>query len=160
LRRGVESVEQAVMLLGRAELRRWLSVMLMSAAAGRQASAALQEDALTRGRLLEALARRQGVAQPELLFTVGLLSRLHLLLQMPLSQALEPLRLSDEVRLALLHGQGPWADYLALADELESDDEARFGALCAGFGGIEPVLAEAERAWNWAAGVTQAVGAA
>jgi EAL and modified HD-GYP domain-containing signal transduction protein len=154
--RAVETVESAVMLLGRAEVGRWLSVMLMSAASGRQASAALQEDALARGRLLELLAKAQGVAQPQLLFTIGLLSRLHLLLQMPLAAALEPLRLTDESSQALLNRLGPWAGYLDLADELERDDEQRFGELCAPHGGIDAVLAVAAEAWGWAAEVVRA----
>ncbi|MDE2504760.1 MAG: HDOD domain-containing protein [Burkholderiales bacterium] len=155
LTRGVETVENAVLVLGRAELGRWLSVMLLSAAAGRQASGALQEEALARGRLLELLARARGVEQADRLFTIGLLSRLHLLLQMPLRAALEPLRMSDEARRALLDRAGPWADYLTLADEIEGDDEDRFGALCRPWGGIDAVLALAEQAWGWAAGVTQ-----
>lgn len=154
--RAVETVESAVMLLGRAEVGRWLSVMLMSAASGRQASAALQEDALARGRLLELLARGQRVAQPQLLFTIGLLSRLHLLLQMPLAAALEPLRLTGDASLALLQRQGPWASYLNLADEIEGEDEQRFGELCAPHGGIDSVLAVAAEAWGWAAEVVRA----
>ena len=141
------------MLLGRAEVGRWLSVMLMSAASGRQASAALQEDALARGRLLELLARQQGVPQPQVLFTIGLLSRLHLLLQMPLAAALEPLRLTGDVSQALLHREGPWAGYLELADQMEGEDEKRFGELCAPHGGIDAVLAVAADAWGWAAEV-------
>ena len=154
LSRGVETVADAITLLGRVELGRWLSVMLLSAASGRQASAAVQEDALARGRLLELLGRQRHVDHAERLFTLGLMSRLHLLLQMPLAAALEPLRLSDDVRQALLHRQGPWAGYLALADEIEGDDEERFGALCAPWGGIEAVLAVAGQAWGWAAEVT------
>jgi EAL and modified HD-GYP domain-containing signal transduction protein len=160
LSRGVETVANAVTMLGRAELGRWLSVMLLSAAAGRQASAALQEDALARGRLLELLGRQRQVAHAERLFTLGLMSRLHLLLQMPLAAALEPLRLSDDVRLALLQRHGPLADYLALVDELEGEDEVRFGALCAPWGGIDPVLAEAEAAWAWAGEVAGTAKAA
>ncbi len=153
--RAVETVEAAVMLLGRAEVGRWLAVMLMSAASGRQASAALQEDALARGRLLELLAKAQRVAQPQVLFTIGLLSRLHLLLQMPLAAALEPLRLTEESSQALLKHQGPWAGYLDLADELEGNDEKRFGELCAPHGGIDAVLAAAAEAWGWAAEVVR-----
>ena len=153
LTQGVETVERAVTLLGRAEIGRWLSVMLMSAASGRQASSALQEHALARGRLLEALATRAGVARPQSLFTVGLMSKLDLLLQMPLAAALEPLRLSDEARQALLQRQGPWVGYLELADTLEGDDEARLTALSAPFGGMEAVLDEAAKAWGWAAEV-------
>jgi EAL and modified HD-GYP domain-containing signal transduction protein len=154
LPRGVETVDDAVALLGRNELVRWLQVMLMSAAAGRQASAAVQEDALARGRLLETLARRRAVVQPGVLFTLGLMSRLDLLLQMPLAAALEPLRLSDDLRQALLQHQGPWADYLALADELEGDDETALGRLAEPFGGVAAVLRDAEDAWRWAAEVS------
>ena len=57
LSRAVESIEQAVMVLGRNELYRWLSVLLLSSADGRKASRALQEIALARARLLETLAR-------------------------------------------------------------------------------------------------------
>jgi EAL and modified HD-GYP domain-containing signal transduction protein len=153
LRQGADSVDFAVALLGRAELVRWLGVMLLSAAGGRQLSAALQEHALARGRLLEALAQRAGLPRPEALFTLGLLSRLDTLVQMPLAAALEPLRLSEEARQALLRREGPWAPFLAVADELERDDEARFAKLSAPFGGIDAVLAEAELAWGWAAEV-------
>lgn len=154
LPRSVETVEDAVALLGRNELVRWLQVMLMTVAGGRQASAAVQEDALARGRLLEALAVRRGIDTPSVLFTVGLLSRLDTLLDQPLDAALASLRLSDEVRRALLQRQGPWAWYLALADALEGDDEAHLARLAAPFGGLAAVLAEAETAWRWAATVS------
>ena len=156
---GVDTVEHAIALLGRVELGRWLSVMLMSAAGGRQASAALQEHALARGRLLEALALRAGEARPQSLFTVGLLSQFDLLLQMPLAAAIESLRLPDEARAALLQRSGPWAVYLELADVLSGDDEALFEALSEPFGGMEAVLAEAEKAWGWAAEVAGTVKA-
>ena len=158
LTRGVESVEQAVALLGRKELTRWLSVMLLSAAGGRQASAALQEHALARGRLLESLVRKNRTAPPEALFTVGLLSQLDLMLQMPLAAALAPLRLSEAASQALLEGRGPWADLLALALALEGDDEVLLAALAAPYGGTDAVLAEAERAWAWAAGLVESRG--
>ena len=88
------------------------------------------------------------------------MSRLHLLLQMPLAAALEPLRLSEDVRLALLQRQGPLADYLALADEIEGEDEVRFGGLCAPWGGIDAVLTVAEEAWAWAGEVAGTAKAA
>lgn len=154
LQRGVESVEHAVMVLGRAELARWLSVMLLSAAEGRQASAALREEALARGWLLEQLARGRGHTQAQALFTVGLLSRLHLLLQAPLPVVLEPLRLGEEARSALLHRRGPWAPYLALADALEGDDETLLAERSAPFGGVQQVSSQAAQAWALAAAMT------
>ena len=39
---------------------------------------------------------------------------------------------------------------VALADEIEGDDEAHFGVLCQPHGGIDAVLSLAETAWGWA----------
>ncbi|HOL36988.1 MAG TPA: HDOD domain-containing protein [Rubrivivax sp.] len=156
LKRGVDSVEQAVLLLGRAELQRWLAVLLLGAASARPAAAALQEHALARGRLFEGLARRAGEPRPQALFTLGLLSQLDVLLQLPMAVALEPLRLPDAAREALLHRRGSWAGYLAVADALEGDDQAVLDHASAPFGGAAAVLAEAESAWGWAAQLLQA----
>lgn len=150
LSRGVETVEQAVTLLGRTELHRWLSVLLLSAAKGRPAAAAMQEHALARGRLFELLARARGEAAPAALFTLGMLSQLDLLLQVPMATALEPLRLSDPARQALLHAAGPWACYLAVASALEGDDDEVLARASAAFAGSTQVLEAAHAAWAWA----------
>ena len=50
------SVEQAVLLLGRYELYRWLSMLLVQFAGSRRACSALQEMTLWRSRLLELVA--------------------------------------------------------------------------------------------------------
>lgn len=151
LSRSVESVEQAVLLLGRNELSRWLSMLLLSSAASRQAAAALQEQALARGRLLELLARQGGEPVPEALFSLGLFSMLEALLETPLAQALAPLRLSEAASQALLQQQGPWAPYLQLALALEGEDGAQAETLAERWGGIEAVQTLAEAAWTWAA---------
>ena len=150
----VEAIDAALAILGRAELGRWLSVMLLSAASGRQAAAAVQSQALATGRMFELLARERGEPAPEVLFTLGLLSQLHLLLELPMQAALEPLRLSEPLRQALLDHSGPWAAYLTLAGELEGDDEATAERAAVPFGGLAAVMAHAETAWDWARDVT------
>ncbi len=153
LRHSVDSIEQALSLLGRNEFRRWLQVMLLTTGSTRPASLALQEDALARARLFESLGRECGEAATDALFTLGLLSQLDLLLQVPLAEALEPLRLPEDTRAALLGRRGAWASYLALADELEQDDESRLEQAATAFGGAAAVLAQAQSAWGWAARV-------
>jgi len=153
---GVESVEQAVMVLGRNELYRWLSVLLLASTKGRAASRALQEIALARARLLEGLAEQRADAvnhPPAALFTVGLLSLLDVMLQLPLAQALEPLRLSDTARQALLDRSGPWAPYVELAADLERHDMAQASKNAAAFGGMATILELSDAAWVWAAEV-------
>lgn len=159
LTRPVEAIDGAVAILGRGELGRWLSVMLLSAASGRQAAAAVQSQALATGRMFELLARDKGEAAPEVLFTLGLLSQLPLLLELPMQAALEPLRLSEPLRQALLQRGGPWAAYLALADVLEGDDEGAAERAAVQFGGLAVVMQRAETAWDWARGVTGSLGA-
>ncbi len=150
LRESVDSVDLAVMLLGRTELHRWLSVLLLSVSDSRQASLAVQEMALARGRLVEGLATLRGHPAPQTLFTMGLLSLLEVLLQVPLADALAPLRLPEPVVQALLERRGPLAEYLALAEALDAGDSAGIELRADGFGGLEAVQAMAEQAWRWA----------
>ncbi len=153
LRSNVESVDAAVMMMGRQDLQRWLSVLLLSAADSRQASRAVQEMALARGRLLEGLARMQNHPAPQTLFTMGLMSLLEVLLQLPLADALTPLRLPEPVVQALLHRQGPLAEYLALAEALDAADSASIELRADSFGGVEAVQSLADESWRWAAEV-------
>lgn len=153
LGRKVASIEQAVMVLGRNELYRWLSVLLLSSADGRKASRALQEISLARARFLETLARERGAAQPDALFTVGLLSLLDVMLQMPLAEALAPLSLGDAARQALVERRGEWHDYLALAIDLERHDLDAAALRAGPFGGLDHVLGCSEQAWRWAAAI-------
>ena len=158
LSRRIESLEQALAVLGRDELRRWLSMLLLGAVQGRQAARALQELALSRARLMEGLARAQGDAPPDVLFATGLLSLLDRLLEMPLAEALAPLSLAEPSRQALLERSGPWAGYLALTEALEQDDQDAFERLAAPLGGADAVMACAEEAWRWAALATRELG--
>lgn len=150
LRTPVQSVEQAVVVLGRRELSRWLQVMLLGAGAGRPAQRALQEHTLMRARLLERLAERRGEPEPGAFFTLGLLSTMEPLLRVPLATAVAPLRLREEAQQALLERRGPWAPQLVLLEALEDPDEAAAWAAAARLG-IGPELAEeAAAAWAWA----------
>jgi EAL and modified HD-GYP domain-containing signal transduction protein len=147
----VDTVEQAVLVLGRSELYRWLSVQLLSAAHSRQASRGLQETALARGRLLEGIARQRGEPVPGALFTLGMLSLIEALMQTPMAQALAPLRLAEPVRDALLKRQGPMASYLGLLDAIDAGDAAQLEALAHALGVQDRWADLNDEAWAWAA---------
>jgi c-di-GMP phosphodiesterase len=153
LRTPADTVEQAIAVLGRRELTRWLQVMLMAAAASRPAQRALQQHTLMRARLLERLAERRGEPEPGAFFTLGLMSTLEQLLQVPLATVVAPLRLREEAQLALLQGRGPWAGQLVLLEALEDPDESRAWAAAAALGHGAELSDEAEAAWAWASGV-------
>lgn len=155
LKRGVETVDAAVQLLGRSELQRWLTVQLMSTASARQATRALEEAALVRGRVLEAVARSRGETDPGAHFTLGLLSLIEPLLQLPLADALTPLRLGADASDALLKRQGPWAARLELLEALDSGDAARADALAQGLGVQDMLTAIVDDAWGWSSQVKE-----
>lgn len=159
LREPAQTVERAVTVLGRVELGRWLAVLLLSAAQSRPASPALQERALARGRLLEALTRLQGRPDTGIGFTMGLLSGIEPLLQVPLAAALEPLRLPEDARLALLQRQGPGAPGLELLDALDAGDAPgvlqSLGPLGLEGESLASVSLLQDEAWAWAAAVNR-----
>ena len=143
----LESIEQAVMVLGRDELYRWVAQMLVRLSPGRPAAAALQAMALARARLLELLAHSVDEPNPGSLYLLGLASMLPLLMQCSVDEALDWLQLPAPATEALLQQTGPWLPYLALVHALERNDLLAAESLARPFGGLDRVLAQSARAW-------------
>jgi c-di-GMP-related signal transduction protein len=146
--RELDSIEQAVLVLGRDALYRWISQMLVRMAPPRPAADALQALALARARLLELLARAEGVSSPGSLYLLGLASMLPLLLQCSVEDAGDALRLPPAALQALQQHAGPWVPYLSMIKALEANDLAAAGALSGPFGGLDAVLACWTEAWR------------
>lgn len=114
--RSVDSIGQAIRLIGRQALSRWVLIMLASSV-GSQSPVAYEAvvQALVRGRFLETVTARGMSGDPAARFLVGLLSRMDVLLGMPMPAVLERLPVSGDVRDALIAGTGPHAGVLRLA---------------------------------------------
>ena len=148
---GVASIDQAVAMLGRNELHRWLSLMLMQYASQRKLGSALQEVALWRSRLVELLAIERGEAEPGRFFTLGLASMLGLILKIDQAQVVAALCLPPEAEQALLHDTGPWQVYLRTARQIETQTLDDAAAAVDGFCSAARVLELSAEAWEWAA---------
>lgn len=146
--RELDSIEQAVLMLGRDQLYRWIAQMLVRMAPPRPAAEALQSLALARARMLELLARAEGAASPGGLYLLGLASMLPLLLQCSLGEAADALHLSEPALRALQRHEGPWAPHLQLLQALEANDVAAAAPLAERFGGLEATLALWTEAWR------------
>jgi EAL and modified HD-GYP domain-containing signal transduction protein len=134
----VASLEQAIMVLGRQRLYRWLTVAMFRVGTPRDRDEALLEVAMTRARFLETVA--DGVLAKkdcDELFLVGLLSLFDVLLAMPLTKVLQLINLADEVTAVLLRSEGPYARFLQLALAVEHGRSAQ-AADIAGELGIDP----------------------
>jgi EAL and modified HD-GYP domain-containing signal transduction protein len=105
LAREVHSVPHAVSLLGEKEFRRWVNVVALVAAA-RDEPVEVLRSALIRAYFCEGLSQLVGMAERGTeFFLMGLLSVTEVLFARPLSDILEELPLSADIRYALLGGR-------------------------------------------------------
>ncbi len=111
-RRPIESVKQALVLLGEAECRKWLSLVAMPALAQDKAEE-LVIQAAVRARFLESLADWVRLAGRRTdLFFLGMFSLLDAILDRPMEEVLHGVSLADDVRDVLL-GQAVEGNRLA-----------------------------------------------
>ena len=132
LPRTVESVREALTLLGTATVRRWAIVVALAQAAG-AAPDELVELALQRARMCEVLGGSRELDAHDGHFTVGLFSVADALLDLPMEEVLEELPFSDEIRAALIDREGPKGELLETVvayerGEFPTDDGSLQGA--------------------------------
>jgi len=126
MRHKIDSVSQALIVLGRRQLERWLQILLYADPQQRGHSASpLLMLATTRGKLLELLAKRLRPAQrniADVAFTVGIMSLMDALFGLPMEEILEQIPVIDEVKDALVHRTGFFGELLKLAESIEQMD--------------------------------------
>jgi EAL and modified HD-GYP domain-containing signal transduction protein len=117
--RQIESLRQAISMLGYAPLYRWL-VLLLATASASGYSPVLMETAVVRARLCELLGQKiLPKSEGEYLFVAGMFSLLDRLLGLPMQEVLDTVQLPEQVVKALLGRDGTYGPYLALAEACE-----------------------------------------
>jgi c-di-GMP phosphodiesterase len=131
LRRRIDTIGAAVMMLERRQLHRWVQLLLYSTESGSDAPSPLMQLAVTRGRTMELLASHvlphQGSADPA--FLTGIMSLMEALLQRPLVEILATLPVSTELSGALLERRGRLGQLLTLCERIEEAELAQHLAL-------------------------------
>jgi EAL and modified HD-GYP domain-containing signal transduction protein len=151
----IESVSEALVRLGRSQLQRWLQILLYSGPDGHvELNSPLLQMATTRGRLLElmTLTLRPGdVEGANNAFTIGIMSLMDALFAVPMSEVLERVEVSHEVRAALLDRTGDYGAMLQVAEELErTENTCSLGQALGLLGLSTKQLREIElAAFNW-----------
>jgi EAL and modified HD-GYP domain-containing signal transduction protein len=127
LRQRIDSLSQALIVVGRRQLQRWLQIMLYAEPGNRgHAQTPLLMLASTRARLMELLAARLRPGQrhvADMAFTVGIMSLMDTLFCVPMADLVEQIPVSDEVSNALLKRSGFFGELLRLAESLERMEE-------------------------------------
>ena len=134
--RHISSFSQAILILGRQQLKRWLNLMLFAASRDDYRSAMLIVRVAVRARSMELLAKAVGLDRwhQEQAFMVGMFSLLGVLFGMPLPEILAPLKLSDLLDDALLAHEGDIGRFLQCIESSERLDEMHVLALLAQIG--------------------------
>ncbi len=121
LPRKVDSIHQALVIVGTNCIRMWATLLVLSNVDDKPTS--LMTTALTRAKMSELLAHAMGLKDLQTFFTVGLFSTLDALLDQPLNEILEALPLSDAVKDALLHQQGVHGNVLHTVLSYEKNEQ-------------------------------------
>jgi c-di-GMP phosphodiesterase len=117
----INSFRQALMLLGYQRLKRWLALLLVSAATGANSKPMIYA-AVRRGLLMEELGREHGNAEMQgQMFICGAFSLLDRMLQQPFSELLRSVPVSEQVQQALRGEGGQFGPYLELVQAIEEE---------------------------------------
>lgn len=118
----ITSLSDAIMILGRRQLQRWLQLLVYTNDKSSFPDPLLQL-AATRGKSMELMVKKiPGCTKTmeDQAFMVGIMSLMDTLLGIPLAEIISPLNPPTEIREALLSRKGPLGEMLAMIELLES----------------------------------------
>ncbi|MEI7431070.1 MAG: HDOD domain-containing protein, partial [Betaproteobacteria bacterium] len=122
----ISSFSQAILILGRHQLKRWLNLMLFAANRDDYRTPMLMARVAVRARSMELLAKAGGFdrSEQDQAFMAGMFSLLGVLFGMPLSEVLTPLKLNESLANAVLFYAGKTGRLLQSVEKLEQADES------------------------------------
>lgn len=126
LRTEIQSIRQAIVLLGVDSLKKWVTFLLyLEDGKNLCEESPISQLVLARARMMELLeSYRKGSNKKscERAFTVGLLSLVDVVLCIPKEEIFENLTLSEEIKDAILHKSGHLGKLLQIIEFTEKDD--------------------------------------
>jgi len=146
----ISNIKQALVVLGKHELKKFLS-LLFTASVSDDKPQELLNMAMIRARFCELLSKLHGKSDPSMAFLTGMMSLIDAILDQDIEAVMKQLPLSDEIKRALVKGEGLLAEYLELAiayEKGEWEQESLLGRRL-GFGEKEAPATYAE-AISWA----------
>ena len=119
----IESLRQALAILGRRQLQRWLQILLYTSAGKADGfKSPLLMLATMRGKLLELMAQKMMPSNQlaaDVAFTVGIMSLMDTLFSAPMNQILQQISVVEDVKQALLERNGIFGEMLLLVEHIE-----------------------------------------
>lgn len=128
----IDTLGQALMLLGRRQLQRWLQILLyVKPGATAPFASPLLQLATTRGKQLELMTEKLRPGQhqyADIGFTVGIMSLMDALFSMQMSEVVSSVHVHSRVSDALLFRHGELGHMLALVEQVEQAGQADGGS--------------------------------
>jgi EAL and modified HD-GYP domain-containing signal transduction protein len=126
LPRKVDSIKQAIVMLGRRQINSIASLLALSNTEDMPLE--IIHLAIVRAKMCEFLANAAGLKPADTYFTAGLLSALDIVMERDLAELIKPLPLSEEVVDALLYRKGVLGEALTctLAYEVSDFENVKF----------------------------------
>ncbi|MFZ1982847.1 MAG: HDOD domain-containing protein [Desulfatitalea sp.] len=113
------SIQQALVYMGEAEIRRFVSLVAMSGLAKGKPDELIRA-ACIRGKFCELLANgKTGTASSSELFTLGMFSLIDAIVDQPMEKIMRELPLADKIKSALVDRKGDLMGYLGLMEFYE-----------------------------------------
>jgi EAL and modified HD-GYP domain-containing signal transduction protein len=122
LRREVDSVKDALIILGDRKIRKWLSMILVKQL-NHEKPEELVRTSLIRARFSELLTRETDLSnKSEAAFLAGLFSLLDVILDRPMDELLEDIKISSEIKESILTGRSKMGVIIKLVQAYEKAD--------------------------------------
>ncbi|MDO6562465.1 HDOD domain-containing protein [Amphritea sp. 1_MG-2023] len=118
--RKVESLTEAIVMLGMAQIRKWATLIALNNQSGKPEE--ICRGLLVRGRMCEEIALASKRPNPGSYFMTGMMSNLHLLLDIDRESMLKEVPLSDEIKNAILLNEGEMGETLMHVGNYETGD--------------------------------------
>jgi len=120
-RETVESIRQAIVILGQKQMLRWVQLLMYSTPSN-PASDAIMLQVANRARLMELIAQKTESYQTNFsdqAFMVGMLSLADVIIHSPIDEILNDIGLSDNLKKAILEQTGTHGEILKLVKSME-----------------------------------------
>ncbi len=137
LRRTIETIQQAITILGSRSTRQWLMVIILSDLDPSPMAAVLSLQSIQRARFLQLAAQQDDFGTPhnaERMFLLGLLSMLDVLLGHHMKEIIGSMPLDEEIKAALMGIENESYAWLELVRALENAAWDKATSLLAKFG--------------------------
>ncbi|SEQ69323.1 EAL and modified HD-GYP domain-containing signal transduction protein [Amphritea atlantica] len=118
--RKLESLTEAIVMLGMTQIRKWATLIALNNQSGKPEE--ICRSLLVRGRMCEEIALASKRSNPGSYFMTGMMSNLHLLLDIDRESMLREVPLSDEIKNAILLNEGEMGETLMYVGNYEAGD--------------------------------------